>query len=454
MKPIWVASSAHRFLSMAFTCIGWIWGITGAIVFLTPSPIAYGKNLSWLKENVEIRLDGLFSSKLFELEDAPFGREFSVNDVTELSNEEYQLELRPDIKIKAGGFSAQFKPRFESTTFNDDGPLDDETETEFFFNTAVVKYRLGSSYEISLGRQKLLWGNGQFRSPSNPFFPETVLFNPIAEVTGKDFAVFSYRPNFKWEFSAIANWDESHVDEPANPRADFRKSYAVKMEYTGNASHFGTILSKRESKDPRFSSFGNYTFNAATLLYSEFTISKDASGVLPVRDEQGDPIGFERADLVDDEFRHTLLLGGSYTFHSGLTAYVEYINSSEGFNSREAQDWQQLGNNAVSLLGTPRTQEAAPILADAIDPLWRQVRQNYFVLQLSRTEYLNKIDFAMQHVRNLDDGSSSTSVSTTYDITNQAEVFFLLSHNSGGGRKEFGRIINNIAMLGLRIYAF
>ena len=407
----------------------------------------------WL-DNLDVRFDVLMSLTEFEFEETPFSQRFPVNDFTRLPGQEQRLELRPDLKFKSDHCSTQFKLRHITSSYDNGGPLEGEVESDTFFNTAMFRCRLGSAFEMSVGRQKLLWGNGQFRSPSNPFYRESILFDPTAEVTGKDFFVASYRPDFQWEVNAIFNWDQSHVDEDPNPSAEFLKSAALKMEYTGNSSHYGVILSEREDAEPRLGLFGNYTLNRAVLLYGEFTASEDVQGLLPYRDESGDLVGFVPAQLVDDDTRHTLLLGSSYTFESGLTTYFEYLNSSEGFNSRQADEWQQIGYDAASLFGTPQMPQAAQILADAVYPIWRQTRQNYLVFQLSRTQYLNKIDFAFQYVNNLDDDGGRSAFRATYDIGDQAEIFFLFNYNSGGGDREFGRIVNNLFLFGLKVYAF
>lgn len=409
---------------------------------------------NWFEENVNWNLYTVFTPSVLKLEDKPFGKKFPVNGFTDLSNEEYDLEFRLNINMDFDDCKVKLKPRVRTTYYNDLGPLEGTYQTQTFFNTAMARCRLNRATELSVGRQRFQWGNSQFRSPSNPFFPETILFNPTDELIGKDFAIMNYRPDFNWEFSTIVNYGESHIDNPPNPKHEFINTYGVKVEYTSNSYHLGGLISQRDDKPIRLNGFGNYTVNRALLLYGELTASKDAMGLLVDSDELGNLTGFNRAQDVDDKMRYTTLIGGSYTFLSGLTAYIEYIHGTEGFNNRQAQAWQQAGAYAVELWMAGQRLESTPILTDAIDPLWRQLRQNYLVLQLSRTQYNNNLDVALQYVANLDDHGSTLAASIVYQPTDSLELFLVANKNFGGGDTEFGRLIKSVFQVGVRFYIF
>jgi len=410
---------------------------------------------SWSERvDLDYKLSTVASVTTLDLEDNAFVESFPINDFTELSNDEYRIELRPELSARLGDCDMSLKPRFRAQFFEDMGPLDGENETDLFINTASVNCQLGQGFEFSLGRQKYLWGNSLVRSPSNPFFPESVLFNPTDEVTGKDFAILTYRPNFNWEFSGVLNWDQSHIDEVPNPSSNFLNTNALKFEYLGDNYQAGLIVSEREGREPRIGGFGNVTMNDSLILYGEFTSSKDVVGLLPSRDTNGQLNRFFVADQVEDKTRSTFLLGGSYTFKNDWTGYLEYLHTNGGFNDDQAEEWLSLASTASTFLGTERMDEGVAILADAFDPLWRQTRRNYAVLQFNRTQLFNKSDIAFQYIHNLDDSSSSTSLSLTYALQNIGEIFFVASHNSGGGTRELGRIVNNAVQLGVRIYSF
>lgn len=408
----------------------------------------------WDKSNFDFKFATVVSGTTLNLEGSSFGDTFPINAFTELSNDEYRLELRPEISADYNDCHAVLKPRIRGQYFDDMGPFDGETEGDIFFNTASLTCGLGKGFELSVGRQKYLWGNSQFRSPSNPFFAEGVLFNPTDEVTGKDLTILTYRPDYSWEFSIISNWDESHIDQVPNPSSVFISTSAIKIEYLGGNFQSGLILSKRDNKDARLGGFGSLTVNDSFVAYGEFSISSDVDGLLPERDSTGELTRFVVADQVDDKTRATWLLGGSYTFRNDWTAYVEYLHSDQGFNDVQADEWLSLANRGRSFLGTDRMDEGVLILADAFDPLWRQTRQNYAVLQLSRSQLYDKSDIAFQYVRNLDDNSSSASASINYALGDFGELFFVASHNSGGGSRELGRIVNNAFQLGVKIYTF
>ncbi|MEY4589016.1 MAG: hypothetical protein RL497_1092 [Pseudomonadota bacterium] len=448
-----------------------LWLMAGGL-FMQASP-SWAAN-AWAEKG-QFQLDGVLSTTFIKLETQPFKQEFSSKPITGIGDITTELELRPNMALAFDPCTTDIKPRMRTTHLNGQAEQVEANNTQVYLNTALVQCRLTPALEVSAGRQRLQWGNSLFRSPSNPFFAESVLFNPVDELLGKDFITLEYRPNFNWQLSSIANPSESHLDKPANPQYEFIKTYGLKAEYTGETQHLGAIISQREHNPLRIGGFSHYTFNRALLLYGEFTASKDTSGRLPYSTQKylntdgnanattETTIEFAAAPLIEDKIRHTFLLGGSYTLLNGWTANIEYLDSSEGFNAQQAQAWQNAGGYAIQQLNnlnntqqnpTPQMLNAAPLLADAYDPLWRQLRQHYLIVQYSRTEYRNKFDVALQNISNLDDHSNSLALSVVYQSSDSTELFLVANMNTGGGERELGRLIENVVLLGLRFYTF
>ena len=421
------------------------------------SLLVLGHNVSadennWWEQHGSFQLDGVVSGTFLDIQETPFNQALSLKDFAGLSDQNYGLELRPNIELDLNACNINLKPRYRTTYLRDQESA--SPDSELFMNTALADCRLADSINLKVGRQRLAWGNSQFRSPSNPFFAESVLFNPVYELIGKEFAVLDYSANFNWKFSAIANWDESHLDQPANPNYQFIKSYGVKAEYTAQSSQWGGIISQREAKPLRVGGFSNYTLNRALLVYGEFSVSKDSNGLLPVAANNNLLPSFEPADTLDKKYRYSFLAGANYTFMNGWNGGVEYLHSNEGFSSQQAAAWRDAGAIAISMLNTEFAAQASAVAVSAIDPLWRQLRQNYLILNLNRTEYRNVFDVAFQNITNLDDGSNSIAASVVYHSSDNTELFLVANANSGGGSKEFERLISSVVLIGLRFYTF
>lgn len=399
---------------------------------------------SWWPEDTRARLYGVFSA--LEMDVADEGP-FNPDNFAGLPERGREGELRPELVMPVGECETNLKPRLRATRLEINERT--ESETEFFFNAAYLSCPFGYSVEVTAGRRSLQWGNGQYRSPSNPFFAESVLFNPAQEILGKDFVTVSYRPGMNWGLTYIAHLDNSHLD-PGSER--FERAHGVKLDWTGRSFNGGIVASTRHGQPGRLSAYSTFTLSDAVLVYGEATASRDAAGLLPT----GDDGTLLPAEEVDDRRRETVLAGASYTFESGLTAYAEYLHSTEGFNDDQAADWLAIAERASDNLAGPGP-GAAPAafnLANAIDPGWRQLRGDYLFVQLAQTEYRQKADLALRYVRNLDDEGYEISAAVTVRLGDHAEWFLTGGRNYGGPETEFGRLNRYVVQTGFRIYAF
>lgn len=409
-----------------------------------PEVMEESSQSSWWPQGSEARLSGVFSALHGDVVEAG---PFNPNNFAGLPDDGLEAELRPDFKIPLGDeCTTNLKPRFRATRLEINGET--QTEKEFFFNSAYVDCTLGYTTEITAGRQLLQWGNGQFRSPSNPFFAESVLFNPVQEILGKDFITVGYRPSMDWGLTYIALLGDSNLD-PGHDR--FERAHGIKLDWTGRWFNGGVLGSQREGHPWRLSGYSTFTLSDAVILYGEGTVSRDTTGLLPAA--SGENILLPASE-VDERTRGSLLLGGSYTFENGTTAYLEYLHSTEAFNDRQADDWLAIARDAAEGLEGPDALSSASTLGNAIDPGWNQLRNNYLFLQLARTEYLQKADLALRYVQNLEDSSYEISTAVTLRLGDNAEWFLVGSRNFGGAETEFGRLYRYTVQTGLRIYAF
>lgn len=370
------------------------------------------------------------------------------NMIAFLPDKAKDAELRVDLQLNARECDALFKPRLRWT----EAEVNDFTSSDstWFFNTALLKCRLGDAFDASIGRQSLQWGNGQFRSPSNPFFAENVRFNPAQEILGKDFVVLSYQPSLTWRGSYIGHVGDSYLDTASR---EFERANALKLDWTGEAIIAGAIVSKREGAPVRIGGYTTLTWSEATLFYGEASVSQDAEGAVPVS-VGGTVVGMAPATLVDEQRRYSVLAGTAYTFEGGTTLYAEYLHTTESFTDDQARDWLELARGATSALGGIAAEQATAQLFAALDPGWRQLRNDYLFLQLARTEYKNKADLALRAVANLDDEGSMISGSATVNLGERAQWFAYATRNFGGPETEFGRMQRYAIQMGFRFYAF
>jgi hypothetical protein len=83
----------------------------------------------------------------------------------------------------------------------------------------------------------------------------------------------------------------------------------------------------------------------------------------------------------------------------------------------------------------------------------RYLGSDYLFLQILRTEWNDKADVALRWTRSLGAGSGDAlSASATYYVTPSLQMFFIGTRAGGGADSDFGRLIEDSALVGLRWY--
>lgn len=170
-------------------------------------------------------------------------------------------------------------------------------------------------------------------SPSNPFNRDNGQNNPRLEVPGLDYGRVVWLPGNAWTLSFIANIDRGRQEM----LRDFRKTYAMKLDFTGENTYVSLIPSYREDEKPRVGFVGGWTVSDALLLYAEGRLS----------------------DVIDEA---AFLVGGSYTLERGPTIVAELFRDGSGCTLKPI---------SLCLLAGVGTADAADIL----------LRRHYLLLQ-------------------------------------------------------------------------
>lgn len=317
------------------------------------------------------------------------------NTLFRIPNYKAALELRPDFSIFYKNLDISIKPRltWQWTRWeNDCCKQETEEDGDFFINEWLLRIQAGERFFASYGRENLQWGPGWLFSPSNPFFRDNGRSNPKIEVPGMDFVRLVYLPDMAWTFSLIANLDEGRG--PLEPGEEFKKTYALKLDFIGEETYTGLILSQREQGEVSLGGFGGWTFSNAVLLYTDFSIS-------------------ETVDEPDSPWS-ALLAGVSYTLEAGPTFTVEYAHrkTGPGFS-----------------------------------------RRNNIMLQYSQNEIREIFNIVLRATGNLDDDSAQFITIMEYLAGDHLQFFLNSTINSGSEGREFGDILDYQVMIGLE-YSF
>ena len=376
------------------------------------------------------------------------------NTIAQIPLSELNLELRPDFQFSADRLTLSVKPRARAgRLYGGEFPAAEDRANDAYVNTWKLKADLTRTLSIGYGREVLQWGNGTFRSPSNPFFIDTGRLNPIAELFGKDFVSLVYTPSPTWSVSLI---DNVGVGRREDSTAPFERTTALKLDYIGRETGASVIASQRRGHSPRLGGFLTYTASDALLLFGETTWARGSDGFYAQEDSS--PVGWSLTPSQRDarQLFYSHLWGAAYTLERGPTLSVEYLRNNEGYDAEQAADYLSLGRRAGQVLAAagPAAEQAGQLLGRGLDPNLRLLRRNYVFFQFLVTEYQNKMDLALRYAANLDDRGKSISTSITASVSRRARLFFVGSHNIGAGDTEFARLSRYSLFSGVHVAFF
>ena len=429
------------------------------------------------------RLKGSFSGDLrvltYGVAQNPVNSTQNPNNIVGLPSYVGNMEIRPDLRFNTNYLDAAFKPRLLlDYQYWKEGQRNGDTEwnDKWYVNEWLVRLKALDKIFLSYGRENLQWGPSFLYSPSNPFFFDNGRSNPYMEVPGMDFGRLVFVPHMLWTTSFIVNTDQGRNTLLGTDA--FEKTYAVKIDYTGNQNYASLILSQKDSKDT-VGYFGGWTVSDALLLYSEGSMRKGSDALYPdlrkatlmkslletlipsysplgpVLDRyttlRAAIMGKTRQD--DSDIYPIVLVGSSYTFETIGTLSLEYMYNAPGYTKEEADLYYLLRGNAAYAyadMGVFPELLAQDTLYQTGYTGLRFLRKNYAMLQYYKGNIFNKLDTTLRWTQNIDDGSAQFLGLLSYSLGNRLELFSSGVVNSGKADSEFGTFIDYQFMFGFK----
>ena len=378
------------------------------------------------------------------------------NDFLKIPRFLADLDIRPDFFLQFRRLEISVKPRIHvQRSAIEDGSVKGERdwEDEWYINEWFLKLGVTYSFFLSYGRENLQWGPSYLFSPSNPFFKDNGRMNPKIEVPGMGFARLVWVPSIKWAFSFIANTDKGHqIFEPGK----FRKSYAVKIDYTGNEEYAGLVLAHRGKEKYMIGAFGGWTATDAVLLYADIGFSQENGVLYPAQDNMS-PFGISMRALNEgsSEWNGTVMMGASYTFMAGPTVLAEYLYNDAGYSDEKAEEYYRLRQDASDSYydDGPVGELSKMVLGQTIDSGMRFLRKNYLVLQYRQNDIRDVLNLSFSWIYNVDDKGGRFVSTLEYAVGDHVQIFSIGSLNTGAADTEFRSVYDSSVMLGLE-YTF
>ncbi|MGK5023353.1 hypothetical protein [Janthinobacterium sp. RB2R34] len=346
-------------------------------------------------------------------------------NVLGLPRSQYQFEFRPDFSLTLPDIELSLKPRLSFGRRETDtaGGLRRDSGHQGYINEAYLRFRLSDRLTAMYARENLQWGPAALLSASNPFNPDNGKSNPNIELPGLDYVRLVAVIGPVWTLSLIANTGAGRYGKDAASTAatrpgvpaggEFHKTYAAKLDYTGDGHYASVIMSHREQGVSRFGGFFGWNASDAWLLYGEGSVAwaqpQPGSGLRrPPRDTR-------------------LLAGAAYTLEGGGTLSGEYFHNRAGCRL------------------TPVIQCANTALAQPRLPL---LRRRYAMLQYVDTKLRGNINLLARAIRNLDDQSWQASFNLEYELGEHWQLYLTPTVSRGRAGSEFGTLPKRAVFFG------
>lgn len=376
------------------------------------------------------------------------------NAFLQIPHSSADLHVRADFVVDTPIVDLTFKPRVTATAvWWSDGAPDGrrDRDARFFVNEWLLQPKPTDELFLSFGKQKLLWGPSFLVSPSNILFKDIEKVNPRSEVEGKYLATVTWLPNRTFTLTGIAR--TGHDEDPLSGNQGPLR--ALKLDVMGGSAMASVIGYAQHDGRYRFGSFGQWTATDALVLYYDGIVSKGTDALYPM----ADPASPTGGDLVpryehSSRFFGTVAAGGSYTFLSGETLYLEYLYNGTGYGDADAEAYYRLRGNARDLFfsSSPAAAAAPAVLARTYDNGTGFLRRQYVMAQLGSRQIADVLSIIARYTYGVDEGSGQAATMVEWQVSDRVQFFNINTVNLGGPESEFGSAVKKSMLAGIEVH--
>lgn len=284
----------------------------------------------------------------------------------------------------------------------------DDYHNSFYVNEWFARFRIADELIASYGRENLQWGPSVILSSSNPFNQENGKNNSRIEVPGIEYARVLWIPSSFWTVSAIANTGKGRSDSAQGLNLNqtgfadqdgqngFKRSYALKIDYTGEGKFASLIPSYREDGTYRVGYNAGWNVSDALLVYSEGSLNASRT----------------------NDFQ--LQAGASYTFEAGPTINLEYYRNNDGCSESVLA--------RCFLLGIVRPDDFL-------------LRKDYLMFQYTDTRVWTDLNLNLKAIYDINDSSTRLIGTFEYEVGDNIQLYLTANGFTGHGNSEYGSIL-------------
>ncbi|MDZ7923830.1 MAG: hypothetical protein U5M23_07155 [Marinagarivorans sp.] len=351
------------------------------------------------------------------------------NNIAHIHSATETLDFRYNLTAQYKNLRMSARPLIEKSHNN--GSVESATMNSAYLGQWQLQLDVLDEWSISVGREVLHWGGGQYRSPSSAFYFDNGRSNPVRELSGVDVVKAVWGPSITTKITAGFVFDAGHGATADDP---WQQTLMAKWDQQGETWAGGLLAAKPREGSAFVGSFGQWTISDAWLAYGEASSSRQPFAL----NSNGDlSVPFSVTENTPREISG--LLGIAYTLESGSSLNVEWLHDGAGYAQEESTAY--FDRAAMSPLNAGMALRYRP----------RLLNQNYLHM-IWQTNLMDMDRYTRLMVtRNWDSGGTEIAIYTEQSLINQLAFFGMGVLNIDDDRSEFSSLFNHIYMIGLKV---
>ncbi len=359
------------------------------------------------------------------------------NSIAHLPESSFTAEGRFNLRAENDTFKFFLRPIILGQWTNDGSGWRDHDSV--FLSQGLVRLTLADGWYVSVGREVLNWGLGQFRSPSSPFYFNNGRNDPIRELVGVDVAKLTWTPSRN--ITLLTGYVQDSGHDAPNPDP-WEHTWLFKADVRGYAWAAGLILADNSSRQPFVGLNGQWSPNDAWMLYGEASNSTLLNTlVLPSEPNQSFTI------QAESPRRTIVLVGTTWTRENSQSITAEYLYNGFGFTQAEQATYFESAAATADL----RAFDQARLLGLALGTGPPLLGRHYLNMVWQNNLLEDNDYWRLMFTRNLTDHSNGLAAYIEHPFNSHLSMFGLGIVNTGGKQGESASLIKRGITLGVRL---
>jgi hypothetical protein len=366
------------------------------------------------------------------------------NEIAKLRKNELAIYFKPFLNYRCENFLLTTKPRFNVNNYKN---------ISLYFQEFNFEYNINLRFKASIGRIVKEFGTALFINPSNPFFIDAGRVNPKIEIEPMDFIQFNYYCSNDCKIALLTNLYKGEAKIYNSPFFDFRRSYALNIDYYGHSGYLGSILSVSERGKIHLGYYGQKTINDTFLIWIDGALEYKPDRFYII---EGHEYNYLKHDVINGRRNNRIfvsdIIGISYSFTNGPTLYLEYYFNGKGYNKQDIVLQNDIFQTSNEYNFDVTKDLSNRNLGRIINNGMMYDLKNYIFSQLSQNEVFGRLNYSIRYFYSMNDCGNQLSSLIEYDLTNYLQLFSTNLINFGMSKTDFRQLINYQVMFGISVY--